>query len=404
MTKNTRFSPEVRQRAIRMVIESQNDYGSQWAAISSIAPKIGCTPETLRTWLRQYKRDAGTGDGGLTTAERQRLKELEREVRELRRSNDILRQASAYFGEGGVRPPVEKIMPLVNTLRDEHGVGPVCHELDIAPSTYYRHQQHRRHPERRSQRVQRDDLLKPEIQRVYDENHSVYGVRKVWRQLLREGISVARCTVARLMTVMGLVGVRRGKKVRTTVSRKDAAAGDRVNRQFVAERPNQLWVADFTYVSTWQGFAYVAFIIDVFAGRIVGWRVSSSMETTFVLDALEQALWARRPSGTIHHSDKGSQYVLLAYTQRLKDADLLASTGSTGDSYDNAMAESINGLYKAEVIHRKSWKNRAEVELATLTWVDWYNNRRLLERLGYIPPAEAEQAWYASIIDGDLAA
>lgn len=183
-------------------------------------------------------------------------------------------------------------MPLVDTLRDEHGVGPVCHELD------YRYQQHRRHPERRSQRVQRDDLLKPEIQRVYDENHSVYGVRKVWRQLLREGISVARCTVARLMTVMGLVGVRRGKKIRTTVSRKDAAAGDRVNRQFVAERPNQLWVADFTYVSTWQGFAYVAFIIDVFAGRIVGWRVSSSMETTFVLDALEQALWARRPSGT----------------------------------------------------------------------------------------------------------
>ncbi|ECG6808403.1 IS3 family transposase [Salmonella enterica subsp. enterica serovar Muenchen] len=404
MTKNTRFSPEVRQRAIRMVIESQNDYGSQWAAISSIAPKIGCTPETLRTWLRQYKRDAGTGDGGLTTAERQRLKELEREVRELRRSNDILRQASAYFAKAEFDRLWKKLMPLVDTLRDEHGVGPVCHELDIAPSTYYRHQQHRRHPERRSQRVQRDDLLKPEIQRVYDENHSVYGVRKVWRQLLREGISVARCTVARLMTVMGLVGVRRGKKVRTTVSRKDAAAGDRVNRQFVAERPNQLWVADFTYVSTWQGFAYVAFIIDVFAGRIVGWRVSSSMETTFVLDALEQALWARRPSGTIHHSDKGSQYVSLAYTQRLKDADLLASTGSTGDSYDNAMAESINGLYKAEVIHRKSWKNRAEVELATLTWVDWYNNRRLLERLGYIPPAEAEQAWYASIIDGDLAA
>ncbi|EIG4622439.1 IS3 family transposase, partial [Escherichia coli] len=228
-----------------------------------------------------------------------------------------------------------------------------------------------RHPDKRSQRAQRDDLLKPEIQRVYDENHSVYGVRKVWRQLLREGVTVARCTVERLMKVMGLAGVRRGKKVRTTVSRKEAAAGDRVNRQFVAERPDQLWVADFTYVSTWQGFAYVAFIIDVFAGVIVGWRVSSSMKTTFVLDALEQALWARRPSGTIHHSDKGSQYVSLAYTQRLKDAELLASTGSTGDSYDNAMAESINGLYKAEVIHRKSWKNRAEVELATLTWVDW---------------------------------
>ncbi|HDZ3934277.1 TPA: IS3 family transposase, partial [Escherichia coli] len=375
-TKNTRFSPEVRQRAVRMVLESQSEYDSQWATICSIAPKIGCTPETLRVWVRQHERDTGGGDGGLTTAERQRLKELERENRELRRSNDILRQASAYFGEGGVRPPLEKMMPLLDKLREQYGVGPLCSELHIAPSTYYHCQQQRHHPDKRSARAQRDDWLKKEIQRVYDENHKVYGVRKVWRQLLREGIRVARCTVARLMAVMGLAGVLRGKKVRTTISRKAVAAGDRVNRQFVAERPDQLWVADFTYVSTWRGFVYVAFIIDVFAGYIVGWRVSSSMETTFVLDALEQALWARRPSGTVHHSDKGSQYVSLAYTQRLKEAGLLASTGSTGDSYDNAMAESINGLYKAEVIHRKSWKNRAEVELATLTWVDWYNNRR----------------------------
>ncbi|MEF4382901.1 IS3 family transposase [Escherichia coli] len=404
MTKNTRFSPEVRQRAVRMVLESQGEYDSQWAAICSIAPKIGCTPETLRVWVRQHERDTGSGDGGLTTAERQRLKELERENRELRRSNDILRQASAYFGEGGVRPPLEKIMPLLDKLREQYGVGPVCSELHIAPSTYYHCQQQRHHPDKRSARAQRDDWLKREIQRVYDENHQVYGVRKVWRQLLREGIRVARCTVARLMAVMGLAGVLRGKKVRTTVSRKAVSAGDRVNRQFVAERPDQLWVADFTYVSTWQGFVYVAFIIDVFAGYIVGWRVSPSMETTFVLDALEQALWARRPSGTVHHSDKGSQYVSLAYTQRLKEAGLLASTGSTGDSYDNAMAESINGLYKAEVIHRKSWKNRAEVELATLTWVDWYNNRRLLERLGHTPPAEAEKAYYASIGNDDLAA
>ncbi|HBL8814059.1 TPA: IS3 family transposase [Escherichia coli] len=374
MTKNTRFSPEVRQRAIRMVLESQDE------------------------------RDTGGGDGGLTSAERQRLKELERENRELRRSNDILRQASAYFGEGGVRPPLEKMMPLLDKLREQYGVGPVCSELHIAPSTYYHCQQQRHHPDKRSARAQHDDWLKREIQRVYDENHQVYGVRKVWRQLLREGIRVARCTVARLMAVMGLAGVLRGKKVRTTISRKAVAAGDRVNRQFVAERPDQLWVADFTYVSTWQGFVYVAFIIDVFAGYIVGWRVSSSMETTFVLDALEQALWARRPSGTIHHSDKGSQYVSLAYTERLKEAGLLASTGSTGDSYDNAMAESINGLYKAEVIHRKSWKNRAEVELATLTWVDWYNNRRLLGRLGHTPPAEAEKAYYASIGNDDLAA
>ncbi|WP_432264254.1 IS3-like element IS1203 family transposase, partial [Escherichia coli] len=391
-------------RAIRMVLESQDEYDSQWAAICSIAPKIGCTPETLRVWVRQHERDTGGGDGGLTSAERQRLKELERENRELRRSNDILRQASAYFCEGGVRPPLEKMMPLLDKLREQYGVGPVCSELHIAPSTYYHCQQQRHHPDKRSARAQHDDWLKREIQRVYDENHQVYGVRKVWRQLLREGIRVARCTVARLMAVMGLAGVLRGKKVRTTISRKAVAAGDRVNRQFVAERPDQLWGADFTYVSTWQGFVYVAFIIDVFAGYIVGWRVSSSMETTFVLDALEQALWARRPSGTIHHSDKGSQYVSLAYTERLKEAGLLASTGSTGDSYDNAMAESINGLYKAEVIHRKSWKNRAEVELATLTWVDWYNNRRLLGRLGHTPPAEAEKAYYASIGNDDLAA
>ncbi|EGP6278309.1 IS3 family transposase [Escherichia coli] len=404
MTKNTRFSPEVRQRAVRMVLESQGEYDSQWAAICSIAPKIGCTPETLRVWVRQHERDTGGGDGGLTTAERQRLKELERENRELRRSNDILRQASAYFAKAEFDRLWKKLMPLLDKLREQYGVGPVCSELHIAPSTYYHCQQQRHHPDKRSARAQRDDWLKREIQRVYDENHQVYGVRKVWRQLLREGIRVARCTVVRLMAVMGLAGVLRGKKVRTTVSRKTVATGDRVNRQFVAERPDQLWVADFTYVSTWQGFVYVAFIIDVFAGYIVGWRVLSSMETTFVLDALEQALWARRPSGTIHHSDKGSQYVSLAYTERLKEAKLLASTGSAGDSYDNAMAESINGLYKAEVIHRKSWKHRAEVELATLTWVDWYNNRRLLGRLGHTPPAEAEKAYYASIGNNDLAA
>ncbi|EFB3423645.1 TPA: IS3 family transposase, partial [Escherichia coli] len=390
--------------AIRMVLESQDEYDSQWAAICSIAPKIGCTPETLRVWVRQHERDTGGGDGGLTSAERQRLKELERENRELRRSNDILRQASAYFAKAEFDRLWKKLMPLLDKLREQYGVGPVCSELHIAPSTYYHCQQQRHHPDKRSARAQHDDWLKREIQRVYDENHQVYGVRKVWRQLLREGIRVARCTVARLMAVMGLAGVLRGKKVRTTISRKAVAAGDRVNRQFVAERPDQLWVADFTYVSTWRGFVYVAFIIDVFAGYIVGWRVSSSMETTFVLDALEQALWARRPSGTIHHSDKGSQYVSLAYTERLKEAGLLASTGSTGDSYDNAMAESINGLYKAEVIHRKSWKNRAEVELATLTWVDWYNNRRLLGRLGHTPPAEAEKAYYASIGNNDLAA
>ncbi|HAG7225281.1 TPA: IS3 family transposase, partial [Escherichia coli] len=403
MTKHNRFPPEVRQRAIRMVLENQNTYNSQWAAICSIAPKIGCTPETLRIWIRQQE-PVDDEQNALTASERQRLKELEREVRELRRSNDILRQASAYFAQAELDRHWKKLMPLLENLSGEHGVGPVCHELDIAPSTYYWHQQRRKCPERRSSRDKRDAVLIPEIQRVYEENYSVYGVRKVWRQLKREGVGVASCTIERLMKALQLRGVTRGKSVRTTRSNKAETPQDRVNRQFVAERPDSLWVADFTYVSTWQGFAYVAFIIDVFAGVIVGWRVSSTMETSFVLDALEQALWARRPSGTIHHSDKGSQYVSLAYTQRLQDAELLASTGSTGDSYDNAMAESINGLYKAEVIHRQSWKTRQDVELATLKWVDWYNNHRLMERTGYIPPVEAEKAYYASLNDRDVAA
>ncbi|EFS9644041.1 IS3 family transposase [Salmonella enterica] len=394
-----------------MLLEHRDEYDSEPDAIRAISSKIGCHYDNLRAWLRQHKNDVrggvspvSTDDGGLSTNERQRLKELERENRELRRSNDILRQASAYFAQAELDRHWKKLMPLMQRLSGTHGVGPVCRELDIAPSTYYWHQQRQLYPEKCSQREKCDAQISQEIKRVYEENYSVYGARKVWRQLLREGFSVARCTVERLMKIIGLRGVLRGKVIRTTIGRKTAAAADLVNRQFVAERPNQLWCADFTYVSTWQGFAYVAFIIDVFAGTIVGWRVSSSMEARFVLDALEQALWARRPSGTIHHSDKGSQYVSLAYTQRLQEAELLASTGSTGDSYDNALAESINGLYKAEVIHRKSWKNHAEVELATLAWVDWFNNRRLLERLGHIPPVEAEKAYYASSANNDLAA
>ncbi|MGP2732134.1 IS3 family transposase [Serratia bockelmannii] len=406
-----RYPPELRERAVRMLLEHRDEYDSEPDAIRAISSKIGYHYDTLRAWLRQHKNDVrggaspvSTDVGELSTNERQRLKELERENRALRRSNDILRQASAYFCAGGARPPLEKIMPLMQCLSGTHEVGPVCRELDIAPSTYYWHQQRQLHPEKCSQREKYDAHISQEIKRVYEENYRVYGARKVWRQLLREGFSVARCTVERLMKIIGLRGVLRGKVIKTTVGRKTATAADLVNRQFVAERPNQLWCADFTYVSTWQGFAYVAFIIDVFAGVIVGWRVSSSMETRFVLDALEQALWSRRPTGTIHHSDKGSQYVSLAYTQRLQEAEPLASTGSTGDSYDNAMAESINGLYKAEEIHRKSWKNRAEVELATLAWVDWFNNRRLLERLGHIPPVEAEKAYYASSANNDLAA
>ena len=288
----------------------------------------------------------------------------------------------------------------IDDHRADYGVEPICKVLPIAPSTYYAHAARKADPALRSRRAKIDDALVPEIRRVWDENFAVYGVRKVWRQMRRERFEVARCTVARLMKRLGLRGVIRGKPVRTTLSDpKLTCPLDRVHRQFTADRPNALWVSDFTYVSTWQGFVYVAFVIDVFARRIVGWRASSSARTDFVLDALEQALYARKPVGPdrlVHHSDRGVQYVSIRYTERLAEAGLEPSVGSVGDSYDNALAETINGLYKAEVIHRRpSWRTRDEVEWATLAWVDWFNNRRLLEPIGNIPPAEAEQAYYS---------
>ena len=273
--------------------------------------------------------------------------------------------------------------------------------LQIAPSGYWRHAAHQRNPQLRCSRAQRDDTLVPHIERVWQANMRVYGADKVWKQMNREGLSIARCTVERLMKRLGLQGVRRGKVVRTTLSDMKAPCPlDRVNRQFKAERPNQLWVSDFTYVSTWQGWLYVAFVIDVYARRIVGWRVSSCMHTEFVLDALEQALYARQPErdgALIHHSDRGSQYVSIRYTERLAEAGIEPSVGSKGDSYDNALAETINGLYKAEVIHRRSWPTRESVELATLEWVSWFNHHRLLGPIGYIPPAEAEANYYRQL-------
>jgi transposase InsO family protein len=274
--------------------------------------------------------------------------------------------------------------------------------LQIAPSGYRRHAACQRNPGLRCLRARRDDDLMPKIRRVWEANMQVYGADKVWRQMNREGLEVARCTVERLMKRLGLAGVRRGKVVRTTMPDKAIPCPlDRVNRQFRADRPNQLWVSDFTYVSTWQGWRYVAFVIDVFARRIVGWRVSRSMRTDFVLDALEQALYARQPElsdALIHHSDRGSQYVSIRYTERLGEAGIEPSVGSRGDSYDNALAETINGLYKAELIHRRApWKTMEAVELATLEWVSWFNHHRLLEPIGYIPPAEAEANYYRQL-------
>ena len=274
--------------------------------------------------------------------------------------------------------------------------------MQIAPSGYRRHAARQRNPALRCARAKQDETLLPLIHQVWQANLQVYGADKVWHQLNREGVAVARCTVERLMRRSGLKGVRRGKVVRTTVCDAKAACPlDRVNRQFKADRPNQLWVSDFTYVSTWQGWQYVAFVIDVFARRIVGWRMSSSMRTDFVLDALEQALYARQPERSdalIHHSDRGSQYVSIRYSERLAEAGIEPSVGSKGDSYDNALAETINGLYKAELIHRRApWKTKESLELATLEWVSWFNHHRLLEPIGYIPPAEAEDNYYRQL-------
>ena len=296
----------------------------------------------------------------------------------------------------------------IDQYRSAYGVEPICNVLPIAPATYYERLRRRAHPETAPPRVQRDAMLSREIKRVFNENFQVYGVRKVWRQMLREGHDVARCTVERLMKKMGLQGVIRGKRVRTTVPDKAAPCPlDHVNRKFRVERPNVLWVSDFTYVATWTGFVYVAFVIDAFARRIVGWRVSRSAHAGFVLDALEQALHDRRPvgGGLVHHSDRGVQYVSIKYTERLAEAGLVPSVGSVGDSYDNALAETINGLYKAEVIWRRSpWRSLEAVEFATLEWVDCFNNRRLLEPIGNVPPAEAEAAYYASLEDLKIAA
>jgi putative transposase len=296
---------------------------------------------------------------------------------------------------------------------DEHkasfGVEPICDVIEIAPATYYEHKRQEREPDRRSARAKRDEALMPEIQRVFDANYAVYGVRKVWKQLLREGFSVAKCTVRRLMREMGLRGATRGRTFTVTTIPDETLArpGDLVERDFTAAAPNLLWIADITYVPTAAGFVYVAFVTDVFSRRIVGWRASTSLETDLALDALEQAIWDRLDGDTttlVHHSDRGSQYLSIRYSERLTAAGIEPSVGSVGDSYDNAMAETINGLYKTELINRQGpWKGRNDVEYATLAWVDWFNHRRILEPIGDIPPAEYETNYYRQTSPADTA-
>jgi len=292
------------------------------------------------------------------------------------------------------------MVAFIDDHRKAYGVEPICRVLPIAPSTYFRHKAEQRDPTRRSVRAQHDVVLRAIIRRIWNEHHQVYGPRKVWRQMGRENLRAARCRVRRLMREMGLAGAVRGRAWVTTTQPSPEAVRPRdlVDRNFTATRPNQLWLSDFTYVATWRGFVYVAFVIDVFARRIVGWRVSSSLVTDFVLDALEQAIYDRcgqTTSGLVHHSDRGTQYLSMRYTNRLADAGIAPSVGSRGDSYDNALAESVIGLFKTEVIRRKGpWRHVEAVEFATLDWVDWFNHRRLLEPIGYVPPAEYEARYY----------
>ena len=301
------------------------------------------------------------------------------------------------------------MMSFIEAHRDDYGVESICAQLPIAPSTYYEHRAREVDPTRVPARTQRDRELKVDIQRVWDENFQVYGARKVWRQLNREQIAAARCTVERLMRDLGLRGAVRGRQFKTTIPSDELPRpADHVHRNFVVPRPNALWVSDLTYVATWRGFVYVAFVIDAFARRIVGWRASNSLRTDLALDALEQALYDRSVNANaalVHHSDRGSQYLSIRYTERLADAGIEPSVGSVGDSYDNALAESIIGLYKTEVIRRRGpWRHLEAVEFATLEWVHWFNHQRLLEPIGHVPPAELEASYYQSTNELAMAA
>ena len=294
------------------------------------------------------------------------------------------------------------MVAFIDAHRDEYGVEPICAQLPIAPSTYYETQARQADPTRLPQRTQRDDQLRPEIERVWRANRRVYGAKKVWKEMNRQAIEVARCTVARLMAGMGLRGVVRGRRIKTTIPAVVAERPlDLVERDFTATRPNQLWVADLTYVATWRGVMYVAFVIDVFSRRIVGWRASASLRSDLALDALEQALYDRDTDGDlIHHSDRGVQYLSIRYTERLAEAGIESSVGSRGDSYDNALAETVIGLYKTELIyHEGPWRGLDHVELETLGWVAWYNTQRLLEPIGYVPPAEYEEQFHRTQAD-----
>ncbi|WP_326756765.1 IS3 family transposase [Streptomyces hirsutus] len=405
MARPSPYPLELRRRAVRMVAEVRPEYDTEWAAMKAVAQKLGIgTTETLRTWVRRDQIDAGTRPG-TTSEESAELKRLKKENAELKRANDILK-AAAKFLRGRARPATHTLVAFIDEHRDRFGgVEPICrvltdHDCKIAPSTYYAHHKRQAVP---AARTVRDRELKTLITEAHEANYRVYGARKIWRHLNRQDVAVARCTVERLMRELGITGAVRGKRVVTTIPDASAErAPDLVDRDFVAAAPNRFWVADFTHVATFAGVVYVAFVVDTFSRRIVGWSAATSKETRLVLDALEMALWQRdrdqhphEQGELIHHSDAGSQYTSFALAEHLDRAGIAASIGSVGDAYDNALMESMIGLFKTELIKpRRPWKTLSEVELATAEWVDWYCHRRLHGEIGHIPPVEYETSYY----------
>ncbi|MEU7382013.1 IS3 family transposase [Streptomyces sp. NPDC042207] len=408
MARPSRYPLELRRRAVRMVAEVRDDYPNETAALQAVTEKLGIgSRETLRNWVKQHEIDAGQRPG-MTTEESAQLKALKKENAELKRANEILK-AAAKFLRGRARPATHTLVAFIDEHRDRFGgVEPICRTLTeydckIAPSTYYAHKKRLAAPSARSVR---DAQLKELISQVHTANYRVYGARKVWRELNRQGRVVARCTVERLMREMGIQGAVRGKRVITTLAGEQVErAPDRLDRDFVAAAPDRCWVADFTHVKTWSATVYVAFVVDTFSRRVVGWSAATVKETVFVLDALEMAIWQRdreqqpiRPGELIHHSDAGSQYTSFRLAEHLDAAGIAASIGSVGDAYDNALMESAIGLYKTELIKpQRPWKTLSQVELATAEWVDWYNHRRLHGEIGHIPPVEYEANYYTEL-------
>nr|WP_179658480.1 IS3 family transposase [Nocardioides panzhihuensis] len=399
-----KYSDEMRERALRMVAEALPDHPNQMAAIRHVADLLGMNSETLRVWLRRSEVDAGTRPGVSTDAAEE-IKRLRRENAELRRANEILKSASVFFAKGA-RPSHDEVIRYIDEHRDQFGVEAICRVLRPAVRGFITSRGYRAVKNRpASARQLKDDLLKPEIARLHAENYGVYGVRKMHALLKRQGWAIGRDQTARLMRELDLRGVRRSKKVFTTRPDKTTdLPGDLVKRDFTAPGPRRLWVADVTYVATWSGFAYVAFVTDVYSRRIVGWNVAATLRAEVLpLRALDMAAWdANRDGGDldglVHHADHGSNYLAVVYTDRIAELGAKPSTGTVGDSFDNALAEAVNGLYKTELIRRRGpWRTVEQVELATLEYVWWWNNQRLHGELGYRTPIEVEQAYYADL-------